>query len=105
MNCPDCDRDIHHGDKCRGCGWTRKASTQTPNWEPPAPMREWTPPSPEEDAEIKRLIADVAAKIGGTGVSKRGAKTYQGPERCKACDLGHFSHGGIRYCLTHYGAL
>ena len=104
-NCPECDSYLR-GDKCKACGWAPKAAPSAlPNWEPPDSVRNWTPPTPEEQATIRELIAQTAARIGYQAVPVRANPKFAGPERCRACELGNFSHGGVRYCLAHYRRL
>jgi hypothetical protein len=77
-----------------------RVKAKQPEWQPPA----FTPPTPEEHEAILRLIAETSAKLGAAKV-ERAAKRYQATQRCPACDMGKFVHGGVRYCAACYGRL
>ncbi len=102
MNCPECDAWMN-AEKCRGCGWTKPTQVirQGAVWEAPPPL---PPPTPEELAEVKRLIAETSAMLG-VAQAERPAKLYQTKLRCSACEVGRFVHAGVRYCGPCYGKL
>ena len=100
--CPECGGKLGRHPDCRNCGWKPGPvrAFAAHDWTAP----KFTPPTPEEHEAILRLIAETSAKLGAAKV-ERPTKRYQATQRCPACDMGKFVHGGVRYCAACYGRL
>lgn len=104
--CPDCGARLGGSMDCRSCGWkptpprvepVRKA---VPEWTPPP----FTPPSPEEAAAVRKLIAETSAKLGAAAPQAR-PRAIETVKRCPNCVNGKFKHLGVVFCLECYRRL
>ena len=98
--CPDCNAKLGAKAACPQCGWRPAERVVTSSWSPPA----YTPPTPSEDAEIRRLIAQTNAKLRCSTEPKPGRKVEL-VRRCPACETGNFVHAGLRFCLACYRSI
>ena len=91
---------------CRSCGWkltparVEPGRKLVPEWTPPP----YTPPSPEEAAAVRALIAETSAKLGATPPLAR-PRAIEQVKRCANCVNGKFKHLGLTFCATCYGKL
>ena len=102
--CPECGARLGMSRDCPKCGWTPgpppRITTKAPDWTPPP----FTPPSPEEAAAVRQLIAETSAKLGAAAPKAR-PRAIEQVKRCANCVNGKFKHLGLTFCATCYGKL